>query len=91
MPFSSQPRKKGAPGSQDGIKKSSCGHSASQGKSCPACQKTASAEKKVIDLPTEKKKLAALHEKIKTKLLSESKSLEKAAFVLSNWLNKKSK
>lgn len=90
MPFSSQPLKKGKTGPQDGIKKPSCGHVALQ-KSCPDCQKAAQASKpndtNVIDLPTEKKKLATLQEKIADKLIKDNKATDKAAFVISQWIS----
>lgn len=85
MPFSSQPLKKGKTGPQDGIKKPSCGHVALQ-KSCPECQQVETA--KVIDLPTEKKKLANLQEKIADKLVKDKKATDKAAFVISSWIKK---
>lgn len=75
MPFSSQPRKKGNSGPQDGTKKPSCGSSSSN----------------VIDLPTEKKKLAVVQEKIAKQLATDPKAVDKAAFVIAEWINGKTK
>jgi hypothetical protein len=51
--------------------------------SCPS--------KKVIDLPTEKKLLANITQKIDHLLHKDKKAIEKAAFVLSSWISRKTK
>ena len=73
MPFSSQPRKKGTLKPQ-GEHPSSCG---------------CSEHKKVVDIPTDKKKIANILDKISDKMTKEKKAAEKAAFVISGWINGK--
>lgn len=78
MPFSSQPRKKGIPASPRG------------GQEKPPCGQPVS-NKKVADLPTEKVLITRLREKIADKATADKRFSEKAATVLSSWLNSKKK
>ncbi len=68
---------------QEGKKLSSCAHSKDI-RSCKVCSPTA----KVINLPTEKKRIQVLQDQIKEKLESETNA-KKAAIILSNWISKK--
>jgi hypothetical protein len=84
MPFSPQPRKKGSSGPQDANKKkASCGH-VSPLKDCPECNKQVD---NVIDLPTEKKKIAVLQEKLAHKFMTDAEAPRKAAQILAQWIN----
>lgn len=74
MPFSPQPKKKGKATSQEG-----------KNPSCDACAPPA----KIIDLPTEKKKIATLQEKVFKALAADPQAAQKAALILSAWINKK--
>lgn len=87
MPFSSQPRKKTGSQPQAESKTPACGHSTPQ-KSCVECKKK---DDNVVDLPTEKKKLFDIREKIAEKLKKEPKAAEKAAFILSRWISSRRK
>lgn len=89
MPFSSQPRsKKPAPQGRPTTTKP-CGHAGSV-KDCPECRKAETKKPaEVIDLPTQKKQTQQLVEKISQTLHTDTKGLEKAAFVLSRWLTRR--
>jgi hypothetical protein len=93
MPFSSQPRKKGKPGPQEDVKKSACGHTISKS-NCPECIKQVtnkSVPNNVVDLPTEKKRLSIVQEKLANQFATDKRAAEKAAFILSDWINGKNK
>ena len=86
MPFSSQPqKKKGTQASQAGSRLPACGH-ATPKSGCAICQKEKGAQ--IIDLPTEKKKISVLVDKIVDRLTKDPKATQKAAFIISNWINK---
>lgn len=97
MPFSPQPQKKGVQSPQDEPEVPSCGHSSSK-KGCPACVAAAAKAKahpkpdpKIVDLPTEKMKITRLREKIADSTANDRRFDDKAALVLSNWINQKKK
>jgi hypothetical protein len=75
MPFSSQPRKKGTQAPQEG-QRPSCG---------------APASKKEPTTPTDnaasKRQIISIREKLADKFLTDPKAAEKAAFIISLWIN----
>ena len=78
MPFSSQPRKKGVQVAQEGPKSSSCHTNKPEPKPT-----------KPADPATEKKQLLLLREKIADRFEKDARAAEKAAIILSTWINKK--
>lgn len=79
MPFSSQPRKKGVQVGQEESKDSSCQNHSPQPKT-PA-QKA--------ELAEEKKKILSLREKVADRFQKDPRASQKAATILSLWINKK--